>query len=95
MRWQRLNPVPIRLIHDRWIGKFAEFRAGAITALKAHVERGARRMKPDHVYTAYIATDLGFRLVSRTTGEQLEFRFGDLPPVEQPSRSGLPSPLTS
>jgi DNA-binding transcriptional ArsR family regulator/uncharacterized protein YndB with AHSA1/START domain len=56
-KYHYLNPVPIRLIHDRWIDKFAEFRVGAITALKTHVERGARQMKPDHVYTAYIATD--------------------------------------
>lgn len=52
-----LNPVPIRLIHDRWIGKFAESRVGVITALKAHVEGGIRNMKPDHVYSVYIASD--------------------------------------
>lgn len=52
-----LNPVPIRLVHDRWIDKFAESRVGAITALKTYVERGAQQMKPDHVYTAYIAAE--------------------------------------
>src|SRR2546421_9882325 len=26
-----LNPVPIRLIHDRWIGKYAEAWVGALT----------------------------------------------------------------
>jgi pyruvate kinase len=34
--------------------------------------------------TAYIATGLDFRLVSHASGEQLEFRFGELPPVDQP-----------
>ena len=29
-----LNPVPIRLVHDRWIGKFAEPVVGAMSALK-------------------------------------------------------------
>ena len=33
-----LNPVPIRLIHDRWISKFTEPRVGAIAGLKARVE---------------------------------------------------------
>jgi DNA-binding transcriptional ArsR family regulator/uncharacterized protein YndB with AHSA1/START domain len=51
-----LNPVPIRLIHDRWIGKFAEPRIGAVAALKDHVEKG-EPMKPDHIYKVYIASD--------------------------------------
>src|ERR671929_1388216 len=28
-----LNPVPIRLIHDRWIGKYAERRVSALADL--------------------------------------------------------------
>src|SRR5438270_3434064 len=36
-----LNPVPIRLIADRWIGKYAEPWVGALTELKANLE-GAR-----------------------------------------------------
>jgi DNA-binding transcriptional ArsR family regulator len=49
-----LNPVPIRLIHDRWINKYAESRVGAITDIKARVEGGGRRMgAPDrHTSTA-------------------------------------------
>lgn len=50
-----LNPVPIRLIHDRWINKYAELRVEAITDIKARVEQGGRRMgAPDHIYKAYI-----------------------------------------
>ena len=33
-----LNAVPIRQIHDRWIGKYAERRASALVGLKRHVE---------------------------------------------------------
>jgi DNA-binding transcriptional ArsR family regulator len=33
-----LNPVPIRLIHDRWINKYAEHHVAALVALKASLE---------------------------------------------------------
>src|SRR6187551_61636 len=33
-----LNPVPIRLVHDRWISKFAEPVVGAMSAIKASLE---------------------------------------------------------
>ena len=33
-----LNPVPIRLIHDRWINKYTEPRASALAELKATLE---------------------------------------------------------
>ena len=33
-----LNPVPIRLIHDRWIGKYAEPWVGALADLKVQLE---------------------------------------------------------
>lgn len=33
-----LNPVPIRLIHDRWINKFTERRVSALTDLKTQLE---------------------------------------------------------
>lgn len=33
-----LNPVPIRLIHDRWIDKYTERRASALTDLKSELE---------------------------------------------------------
>ena len=36
-----LNPVPIRLIHDRWIGKYTERQVSALANLKADLE--ARR----------------------------------------------------
>jgi len=48
-----LNPVGIRLIHDRWITKFAAPVVGAMTAIKEHLE-GEPMSAPDHVYTAFI-----------------------------------------
>ena len=36
-----LNPVPIRLIHDRWIDKYRERRASALADLKARLEEDA------------------------------------------------------
>ena len=33
-----LNPVPIRLIHDRWIDKFTERRVSALLDLKQQLE---------------------------------------------------------
>ncbi|GIH07117.1 transcriptional regulator [Rhizocola hellebori] len=34
-----LNPVPIRLIHDRWIDKYTEHQASALVQLKAELEK--------------------------------------------------------
>jgi DNA-binding transcriptional ArsR family regulator len=36
-----LNPVPIRLIHDRWIDKYTERRVSALAELKAELEETA------------------------------------------------------
>ena len=36
-----LNPVPIRLIHDRWIDKYTEHRAAALADLKHELEEKA------------------------------------------------------
>jgi DNA-binding transcriptional ArsR family regulator len=33
-----LNPVPIRLIHDRWIDKYAECQVSALAHLKTELE---------------------------------------------------------
>jgi uncharacterized protein YndB with AHSA1/START domain len=49
-----LNPVPIRLIHDRWISRFAEPLAGALAGLKTHLE--APMTAPRHIYEVEIAT---------------------------------------
>jgi DNA-binding transcriptional ArsR family regulator len=33
-----LNPVPIRLIHDRWVSKYAEPMAATLSGLKEELE---------------------------------------------------------
>jgi uncharacterized protein YndB with AHSA1/START domain/DNA-binding transcriptional ArsR family regulator len=54
-KFHYLNPVPIRLVHDRWISRYAEPRVGAIAGIKARLETGEQRMeKPDHIYKTYI-----------------------------------------
>jgi DNA-binding transcriptional ArsR family regulator len=36
-----LNPVPIRLLHDRWIDKYTEHRVSALAELKSRLEETA------------------------------------------------------
>ena len=36
-----LNPIPIRIIHDRWIDKYTERRVSALAGLKAELEKHA------------------------------------------------------
>jgi DNA-binding transcriptional ArsR family regulator len=36
-----LNPVPIRLIHDRWIDKYREHQVAALSDLKTELEETA------------------------------------------------------
>src|SRR5580765_1533189 len=48
-----LNPVPIRLVADRWIGKFAEPVVGRMAALK-HTLEEPPMLAPDHVYSVLI-----------------------------------------
>ena len=38
-----LNPVPIRLIHDRWINKYTERRVSALADLKHELEKEAEK----------------------------------------------------
>jgi DNA-binding transcriptional ArsR family regulator/uncharacterized protein YndB with AHSA1/START domain len=50
-----LNPVPIRLLHDRWISKYAEPIVGRMSALKRHLEESSPMTpEPEHVYTIYV-----------------------------------------
>jgi uncharacterized protein YndB with AHSA1/START domain/DNA-binding transcriptional ArsR family regulator len=47
-----LNPVPIRLVHDRWVSKYAELWAAGLTELKRQLEE--RTM--EKVFEIYIKT---------------------------------------
>src|SRR3954469_25783236 len=46
-----LNPVPIRLVHDRWVSKYAEPWAAALSDLKTRLERTVEK-----VFEIYIRT---------------------------------------
>jgi uncharacterized protein YndB with AHSA1/START domain len=47
-----LNPVPIRLVHDRWVSKYAEPWAAGLSGLKARLEEKAM----EKVFEIYIKT---------------------------------------
>jgi uncharacterized protein YndB with AHSA1/START domain len=47
-----LNPVPIRLVHDRWVSKYAEPWAAALTGLKKSIEEA----RMEKVFEIYIKT---------------------------------------
>jgi uncharacterized protein YndB with AHSA1/START domain/DNA-binding transcriptional ArsR family regulator len=52
-----LNAVPIRLIHDRWIGKYRKARAAALAELKLDLEEESMRSvdtRPAQVYSVFI-----------------------------------------
>jgi uncharacterized protein YndB with AHSA1/START domain/DNA-binding transcriptional ArsR family regulator len=54
-KFHYLNPVPIKLVHDRWISRYAEPRIGSMTGLKARLETGDQKMDtPAHVYKTFI-----------------------------------------
>lgn len=38
-RWNHLNPLPIKHIHDRWIGPYAARAVGLLDRLKSDLER--------------------------------------------------------
>ena len=51
-----LNPVPIRLVHDRWVSKYAEPWAAALTGLKRELEEQMEKV---------------FEIYNKTTPERL------------------------
>jgi uncharacterized protein YndB with AHSA1/START domain/DNA-binding transcriptional ArsR family regulator len=51
-----LNPVPIRLIHDRWISKYREGLTRALVGLKAKLEGPMEKESLKHVYEVFIRT---------------------------------------
>ena len=46
-----LNPVPIRLVHDRWVSKYTEAWAAGLVDLKSRLEKGMEK-----VFEIYIKT---------------------------------------
>jgi DNA-binding transcriptional ArsR family regulator len=68
-----LNPIPIRLVHDRWVSKYAEPWVAALSDLKTNLED--RTM--EKIYEIYIRTTPG-RLWEAITDRETrgKFQFG-------------------
>src|SRR5476651_746575 len=47
-----LNPVPIRLVHDRWVSKYAEPWAASLSGLKRELENKTM----EKIFEIYIKT---------------------------------------
>jgi uncharacterized protein YndB with AHSA1/START domain len=86
-----LNPVPIRLVHDRWVSKYAEPWAAALSDLKSELETPMEKVfeiyiktTPERLWEAITDADIrphyqfGNRIVSDLTpGSRYELRNGD------------------
>jgi uncharacterized protein YndB with AHSA1/START domain/DNA-binding transcriptional ArsR family regulator len=67
-----LNPVPIRLVHDRWVSKYAEPWAATLTELKQRLEKTMEK-----VFEIYIKTTPQRLWDAIVTPEQREkYNFG-------------------
>jgi uncharacterized protein YndB with AHSA1/START domain len=60
-----LNPVPIRLVHDRWVSKYAEPWAATLSQLKARLEHPMEKVfeiyiktTPDRLWEAITDSDI-------------------------------------
>jgi len=55
-KFHYLNPMPIQLMYERWVSKFAGPWAQAISGLKAMMEDKDMSAKPAHVFHTFIRT---------------------------------------
>jgi uncharacterized protein YndB with AHSA1/START domain len=70
-----LNPVPIRLVHDRWVSKYAEQWATGLSELKHTLEEEERTM--EKVFEIYIKTTPERLWEAITTSElRQKYNFG-------------------
>ncbi len=69
-----LNPVPIRLVHDRWVSKYAEPWAAGLSGLKSRLENPVEK-----VFEIYIRTTPE-RLWEAITDSEIrsKYNFGNL-----------------
>ena len=67
-----LNPVPIRLVHDRWVSKYAEPRAAMLAGLKKSIEEQTMQKLPEAGFRlAEGDTVAVFEVFIKTTPERL------------------------
>ena len=69
-----LNPIPIRLVHDRWVSKYTAPMAAALTGMKRDLEEERTMEK---VYEIYIKTTPERLWLAITDGEmRAKYNFG-------------------
>ena len=87
-----LNPVPIRLVHDRWVSKYAEPWAAGLSGLKQRLESSMEKVfeiyiktSPEQLWEAITDGEIrskynfGVGIASDfTPGSHFELRAGDL-----------------
>jgi uncharacterized protein YndB with AHSA1/START domain len=73
-----LNPIPIRLVHDRWVSKYAEPWAEALSDLKTRLERPMEQEATmEKVFEIYIKTTPERLWEAITDGEiRAKYNFG-------------------
>ena len=88
-----LNPVPIRLVHDRWVSKYAEPWAATLSDLKTRLEKTMEkvfeiyiRTTPERLWEAITDPEIrakynfGASVKSEwTPGARMEMRAGEYP----------------
>lgn len=55
-KFHYLNPVPIQMVYDRWVDKYARRWTRPLTDLKAALEESTMSEKPNHVLEVFIRT---------------------------------------
>jgi uncharacterized protein YndB with AHSA1/START domain len=87
-----LNPVPIRLVHDRWVSKYAEPWVSGLSRLKTKLEETVEKVfeiyiktTPERLWEAITNPDIrskynfgGRQTSDWTTGSRYEMRVGDM-----------------
>jgi uncharacterized protein YndB with AHSA1/START domain/DNA-binding transcriptional ArsR family regulator len=66
-----LNPVPIRLVHDRWVSKYAEPWAATLSGLKTRLEDRMEKVESGGLTLAGGDTVAVFEIYIKTTPERL------------------------
>jgi uncharacterized protein YndB with AHSA1/START domain len=69
-----LNPVPIRLVHDRWVSKYAEPWAATLSGLKTRLE--ARMEKVFEIYIKTTPERLWEAITDSATRQKYSFGVG-------------------
>jgi len=89
-----LNPVPIRLVHDRWVSKYAEPWAAGLSGLKTTLEAETERKAMEKVFEIYIRTTPE-RLWEAITDPETRRKYNFGAAVESDWQVGSPMLLTA